>query len=167
MRPEIRNFAALDKQKKEKKALVAEQPCYRIVMKIRKERGPSVTYGHTLRQSKKLLTFRGTEMIFERLWESAKRNELILVDGGLCHWHLRTDGQITVREMIVLPDRQRQGIGSRMLYMLRQQTQASNIYLKCPSDLAANGWYEHKGFKFAGEETSATGRRMTCWRLDL
>lgn len=42
-------------------------------------------------------------MIFETLCESAKRDELILVDGGFCHWHLRRDGQLTIREIIVLP----------------------------------------------------------------
>lgn len=26
-------------------------------------------------------------MIFEALFESAERGELILVDGGFCHWH--------------------------------------------------------------------------------
>ena len=39
-------------------------------------------------------------MIFETLYESAQRGELLLVNGGMCHWHLRRDGQLTIREII-------------------------------------------------------------------
>ena len=55
-------------------------------------------------------------MIFETLHESAKRGELILVDGGFCHWHLRRDGQLTIREIIST----RRGAGSEMLAILKR-----------------------------------------------
>ena len=58
-------------------------------------------------------------MIFEPLMESGNRGELILVDGGFCHWHLRRDGQITIREIIVLPERRGQGIGTAILEQLK------------------------------------------------
>ncbi len=35
-------------------------------------------------------------MIFEALYESAKRGELLLVEGGMCRWHLRRDGVLVI-----------------------------------------------------------------------
>ena len=55
-------------------------------------------------------------MCFEQLYESAKRNELTLIDGGMCHWHLRRDGQLTIREIIAT----RRGAGTEILNSLRQ-----------------------------------------------
>lgn len=49
-------------------------------------------------------------MIFEALWDVAQKDELILVDGGLLGYHLCKDNQITIREIIVLPGVQREGI---------------------------------------------------------
>lgn len=103
-------------------------------------------------------------MIFEALNDAAKRGELILLDGGMCHWHLRRDGQITIREVIVLPERQGQGIGRNMLDLLRQ-VGADSIFAKVPVDLAANGWYEHMGFEHEGTETTRSGRELNLWRL--
>lgn len=106
-------------------------------------------------------------MIFEPLMESAEHGELILVDGGLCHWHLRRDGQITIREIIVLPERQRQGVGVVMLEQLKRTPGATSIFAKCPANLDANGWYRSVGFVLEGTETTRTGRRLKLWRLHL
>lgn len=106
-------------------------------------------------------------MIFETLNESAERGELILVDGGLCHWHLRRDGQLTIREILVLPDRQRQGIGSTILERLKAVPGAIDIFAKCPGDLSANSWYARMGFQCEGIETTKSGRVMSLWRLPL
>lgn len=46
-------------------------------------------------------------MIFETLNESNERGELLLVNGGMCHYHLRRDGQLTIREIIVWKERRR------------------------------------------------------------
>lgn len=75
-------------------------------------------------------------MIFETLWESARRGELMLIDGGFCHWHLRKDRQLTIREIIAT----RSGAGKEMLEQLKKQP-AQSIFAKCPEDLAANHWY--------------------------
>jgi GNAT superfamily N-acetyltransferase len=99
--------------------------------------------------------------------ESAERGELFLVDGGLCHWHLRRDGQITIREIIVLPERQRQGIGTAMLERLKQTPGATSIFAKCPIDLDANKWYRHLGFYLENIEITKGGRELKCWRLYL
>ena len=102
-------------------------------------------------------------MIFEALYDAARRGELLLIDGGLCHWHLRRDGQITIREIISL----RPGAGSEMLAWLKQVEEATSIFAKCPADLPANGWWARRGFTCEGEETTRTGRRLKLWRLCL
>lgn len=106
-------------------------------------------------------------MIFESLNMAAKKEELFLVDGGMCHWHLRRDGQITIREIIVLPERQQQGIGSMIIDQLKYVPGASSIFAKCPVDLSANEWYRKLGFVDEGLETTKTGRQLRKWRLRL
>lgn len=101
-------------------------------------------------------------MIFETLHESAKRDELLLIDGGFCHWHLRRDGQLTIREIIST----RPGAGSEMLAILRMKP-AQSIFAKCPADLLANSWYERRGFVLEGIETTRSGRELKLWRLYL
>ncbi len=101
-------------------------------------------------------------MIFETLYQSAQRGELLLIDGGFCHWHLRRDGQLTIREIIST----KPGAGSKMLDVLKQQN-ASNIFAKCPADLAANNWYAKSGFANEGIETTRSGRELKLWRLYL
>ena len=102
-------------------------------------------------------------MIFETLWASAQRGELLLVDGGFCHWHLRRDKQLTIREIISL----RPGAGSEMLATLKATPGAESIFAKCPADKAANAWYERRGFVCEGTETTRTGRKLNLWRLIL
>lgn len=106
-------------------------------------------------------------MIFETLNESARRGELLLLDGGMCHFHLRRDGQLTIREIIVLPERQGYGIGRDMLSQLAQVIGATSLFAKCPADLPANDWYEHCGFVLEATETTKTGRALKHWRLVL
>lgn len=107
-------------------------------------------------------------MIFETLHESAHRGELILVDNGLLHYHLRKDCQLTIREIIVVPTWQRMGIGRFMLNRLKcRHPGATSIFAKCPSDLPANGWYEHMGFACEGTEVTKSGRELKLWRLPL
>jgi hypothetical protein len=101
-------------------------------------------------------------MIFETLWESARRGELLLIDGGFCHWHLRRDGQLTIREIIST----RPGAGSAMLAELKRQS-AQSIFAKCPVDLDANEWYRKRGFTLETTETTRTGRKLNHWRLKL
>jgi hypothetical protein len=101
-------------------------------------------------------------MIFETLYESSQRNELLLIDGGFCHWHLRRDGQLTIREIIST----RSGAGSEMLKQLKRQP-AQSIFAKCPIELESNNWYARCGFTLEGQETTKTGRQLNLWRLKL
>ena len=102
-------------------------------------------------------------MIFETLHDSAQRGELLLIDGGFCHWHLRRDGQLTIREIIST----RRGAGGEMLDILRRTPGAMSLFAKCPADLPANAWYERRGFVCEGEGTTRTGRRLKLWRFRL
>ena len=102
-------------------------------------------------------------MIFETLYESSKRGELLLIDGGFCHWHLRRDGQLTIREIIST----KLGAGSEMLEWLKRVPGALSIFAKCPVDLPANDWYAKKSFICEGIETTKMGRQLKLWRLIL
>jgi hypothetical protein len=101
-------------------------------------------------------------MIFETLYESAQRGELLLVEGGFCHWHLRRDKQLTIREIIST----KPGAGSKMLEILKQQP-AMTIFAKCPVDLESNHWYDKKGFELEKTEITHTGRKLNHWRMTL
>lgn len=100
-------------------------------------------------------------MIFETLWDSAQRGELLLIDGGMCHWHLRRDGQLTIREIIAT----RKGAGGEMLRQLLTVPGAASLFAKCPAGLASNDWYLRRGFVCETVETTKTGRRVNCYRL--
>lgn len=111
-------------------------------------------------------------MIFETLYESSKRNELLLITGGFCHWHLckRDDprrkieaGQITIREIISI----RPGAGSEMLVALKAVPGARSLFARCPVDLESNRWYERQGFTLEGQEITKNKRELNLWRLRL
>lgn len=102
-------------------------------------------------------------MCFENLYESSRRGELLLIDGGMCHWHLRRDGQLTIREIIAT----RKGAGSAMLARLRTVPGALSILAKCPADLASNAWYAGNGFSLSTTEQAKSGRLINVWRLVL
>lgn len=106
-------------------------------------------------------------MIFHQLYESSIRGELLLVDGGICHWHLRKDGQITIREIIVLPEKQGNDIGSKILDALKRIPGGKSIVARCPSDLPSNLWYKKKGFKQIGKQITKSGKTVYIWKLSL
>jgi len=102
-------------------------------------------------------------MIFDALHESAKRGELLLIDGGFCHWHLRRDGQLTIREIIST----RPGAGSEMLARLMAVPGAVVIVAKCPAVLPSNEWYRRKGFYCIRGETTKSGQLINVWEYRL
>lgn len=99
-------------------------------------------------------------MIFETLNASAERGELMLVDGGMCHWHLRRDGQLTIREIIST----KRGAGSLMLRRLEATPGAAFLVAKCPANLPANEWYQRRGFHVARAEWTKSGRMLLVWQ---
>jgi hypothetical protein len=109
-------------------------------------------------------------VIFETLSESAENGELLLVYGGMCHFHVRRDGVLTIREILVLPEQRGKRVGTYLLLQLRRiatEKGATAIAAKCPADLEANGWYQKRGFEKVGTETAKSGREINVWRLAL
>jgi hypothetical protein len=102
-------------------------------------------------------------MIFETLHDSSQKGELMLVGGGMCHWHLRRDGQLTIREIIST----RPGAGALMLRRLESVKGATSLFAKCPADLPANAWYTRRGFHVEKAEWTNNGRMLLCWRKSL
>ena len=89
-------------------------------------------------------------MIFETLNESNERGELLLVLHGMCHYHLRRDGLLTIREIIAHKGHQRHGVGRNMLEkleMLALDAGVTSIFARCPAHLPANGCHERMGFR--------------------
>jgi len=103
-------------------------------------------------------------VIFNTLYQAALDHELILIDGAMCHWHLRRDGQLTIYEIIVLPQVQRQGRGRSILRSLSQVPAARLLVARCPADLPANTWYQHQGFHQVNLTQSNTGREIITWQ---
>lgn len=106
-------------------------------------------------------------MIFDALHGSAERGELILVDGGYCRWHLRHDGQLTIYEILVLPERRGEGIGTAMLETLRAKPKAASIFARCPGHLLSNSWYFKRGFVCEDTTLTRKGTVLASWRLQL
>lgn len=99
---------------------------------------------------------------FENLLESAQMGELLLVEGGMCRYHLRRDRQLTIYEIIVtIPG---MGIGSAILDTLMDIPGVKTIVAKCPADLPSNGWYERKGFYLIQKERTQSGRLLNVWQ---
>jgi len=103
-------------------------------------------------------------MIFEPLHESNQKGEFY---GGFCHWHLRRDGQITIREIVIEQGEQGKGQGRAIIDRLRQVPGAASLLAKCPTDLPANHFYQHLGFELEATETTPSGRKLNLWRLQL
>jgi GNAT superfamily N-acetyltransferase len=103
-------------------------------------------------------------MIFEALAEAADAGELLLAEGGLCHFHRRKDGAVTIREIIILPNYRRRGLGRHLVDKVKREAHAGVVVAKCPADLPANAFWDAVGFRRAGEGRTRTGRGFTTWR---
>lgn len=103
-------------------------------------------------------------MIFQPLHESNLKGEFF---GAVCHWHLRRDGQITIREIIVETSAQGKGQGAAFIERLKQVPGAKSIFANCPADLPSSNFYAHLGFDLIGQEPTKSGRAMNQWKLWL
>lgn len=102
-------------------------------------------------------------MCFSILMEARSKNELILIDGGMCHFHLRKDGQLTIREIIST----KFGAGKEILSMLMVIEGVKFIIAKCPTWLDSNVWYQKNGFYIANVEKTKSGKEINVWRKDV
>lgn len=80
------------------------------------------------------------------LCEAADRGELILIDGGMIHFHRRRDGIITIRELLVLPSSRRHGIGKWLVERIQRDAPAAALWARCPADWPANEFWRAIGF---------------------
>lgn len=103
-------------------------------------------------------------MIFNALNESNERGEFY---GAMCHWHLRKDGQLTIREILIEQGEQGRGQGAAFIERLKRVPGAVSIFANCPASLPANGFYEHLGFFLESETPTKSGTLMKQWRLCL
>lgn len=88
-------------------------------------------------------------MIFVALSEAADAGELLLADGGMCRFHLRRDGVVVIREILVLPTVRRLGIGRHLIRMVRQRHPTERLRAVCPAKYDANMFWEGMGFFIA------------------
>ena len=98
-------------------------------------------------------------MVFQTLYDSYQRGELLLIDGGFARWRLKKDGSITLYEIFST----KPGNGKQMIETLLQKT-TTYIQLKCPTTLKSNGFYAHVGFTCIGQEITQGGNILNIWR---
>ncbi len=93
-------------------------------------------------------------MIFAALSEAMQKGELILRQGGLCHWHRRKDGVVVIREILVLPSMRRAGLGRSMLDEARTSSPGyTAVVAKCPAAYeSGNAFWAGMGFTKTGEK---------------
>ena len=106
------------------------------------------------------------------LCEASDRGELILVDGGMVHFHKRRDVVVTIRELLVLPRRRGQGIGKCLVERVQRDFPGAMLRARCPAEWPANGFWEHMGFVLVSdgkvkvwERTSSTVPQETLLLL--
>jgi hypothetical protein len=96
---------------------------------------------------------------FEQMFQAMKRDSLILLDGGFCHFNHRRDNGLTIYSIFS----QVPGKGQQMLLRLIALKPAW-IRAVCPQDLESNQWYE-KRFELIATKESKTGRQLNVWQI--
>src|SRR5258708_21708925 len=89
-------------------------------------------------------------MIFAALDEAARKNELLLVDSGMCRYHVRKDRVVVIREIIVLTEAREQGIGRAMVERIRYRHAGYPLRARCPESYPSNGFWKAIGFVLVG-----------------
>lgn len=104
---------------------------------------------------------------FEELLTAAKQKELILLNGGMCSFHLCRNGRLTIYNILILPEKEGKGTGTKILDILKKVKNAKYLTAKCPADLPANKWYEKRGFTLFKTEKTKNGREVNRWVYNL
>jgi len=89
--------------------------------------------------------------------------------GFVIYRHRKTDLKTTLSEICVHNDYRNQHIGSKLILALIQDCERQSrefIQLKCPIDLAANGFYEKLGFRLHTIEEGKK-RQLNVWHLAI
>ena len=104
--------------------------------------------------------------MFAELIDADYKNELILIDGGIARFHIRRDGQCTIREILS----QRRGCGQILLGRIIEAARTGACHsavAKCPVDYEANDWWQKRGFVLDRVEETRTGKRLNVWHYQL
>lgn len=97
----------------------------------------------------------------------ATRGDLVV--GFLRYHHRKRDLQTTLYDICVSETERGQNVGQRMLRLLIHDCcnlNRTEIFLKCPSHLEANAFYEKNGFCHIST-LEGKRRNLNVWRLDL
>ncbi len=98
-------------------------------------------------------------MCFNITFDAYKKDEIIMIDGGFCRYHIRKDGQLTIHEIFS----NKKGSGKKILSLLLEKD-CRFILAKCPKNLPANYWYERNGFFLNGVENNGM---LNVWRRNI
>ena len=96
-----------------------------------------------------------------KLREAAGRGELLLVNGGLCRFQHRKDGTLLIRELLVLPDFRRQGVGRRLVADVLARARTRIVRVRCSDRGDAAAFWAALGFRAV-----ATTEGKTLWAHD-
>ena len=104
------------------------------------------------------------------LESSELKGELeVIPDIGFCHFHHRKDSQVTIYEIAVLEDRQKEGWGRILFYRVLASAiehKKSKIVVKCPVHLESNGFYQSLGFKLIKVDPGRK-RRLNIYEYNI
>jgi GNAT superfamily N-acetyltransferase len=96
-------------------------------------------------------------MIFAALSEAADRGELLLISGGLCRFHLRLDGVVVIREILILPEARHRGLGRCLIEAVAARHPGAVIRAVCPPGYDANDFWPRLKFRLV------TGAKANTW----
>jgi GNAT superfamily N-acetyltransferase len=103
----------------------------------------------------------------ERGWLHVAMAKRTLV--GAIDWWARRDQVVVLYAVVVASPARGQGIGRRLLSRLidwARDHDATEVRLKCPAELPANGFYARLGFQWIAQEPGKR-RPLNCWALSL
>lgn len=106
-----------------------------------------------------------TQSLLVASLKNGQINEL----AGFVYFHARRDHIITLYSIAVASTYQKRGLGRQLFAALineAQVRQKSEIRLKCPTELAANGFYEHLGLQLLDCE-AGKHRPLNIWAYTL
>lgn len=98
--------------------------------------------------------------------DAIKHHDLICVPYGFCLFHTRRDNQITIHYIDVHPEYSGQGIGQRLLNILKiiaKHRQKNLLLAKCPIDLPSNKFYLKNKF-ILSDIQEGRKRRLNIWK---
>jgi hypothetical protein len=100
-------------------------------------------------------------MVFQTLYDSYKRNELIMLDGAFARYRKKKDGSIVLYEIFSNGN----GQGRKIIDMLLERTD-TYVMLKCPETEEANNFYHHLGFVCIDKYVTKNGTVLKVWRKE-